>query len=951
MSKIIKKFIIIDGNALLHRAWHALPPLTTKDGTLVNAVYGFTSILLNIIKEFKPEYGAVAFDPPGGTFRHEFYKEYKATREKQPDELYAQIPLVKEVAQAFGFRIEEHAGFEADDVIGTLTHQATDHAGLKTIIVTGDMDALQLVDDNTVVFTLRKGINDTITYDRATVIERYGFGPEKVVEYKALAGDSSDNIPGVPGVGEKTAKDLLEKFASIDDIYEYLENKKSPHARGGVGGVGEGLIKNTLAKKLLDNKKSAYLSHDLATIRKDINLKFSLSEFTVKPAHKDELFEIFRKLEFRTLLSRAQSVLNGLSPDTTLYPLLKEEGVGERLTASVGSPSTPAGGQQGLFSTNKIMFNPNFKIRAGYHLIDTVEKVEKLVNDLAKVSELAIDTETDSLGGLTSKMIGLSLCAKAGVAYYVIAPLVKYLADILANKQIKKYGHNIKYDLEVLNRAGFVVNNIDFDTKVAAYLIHPTGRGHSLDNLAFVELKHEMVPIESLIGPRGKKQISLVDVPLPQVADYSAEDADYTFRLVDRLESQLKKEKLYKLFSEIEMPLLPVLVRMEQAGVKIDVKFLQKMSAKVGKDIINLEQKIYRLAKTEFNVNSPLQLKEILFTKLKISTEGVGKTKTGFSTAADELEKLVDKHPVIKLIMEHRELSKLKNTYLDALPELVNKETGRVHTSFNQTVTSTGRLSSSDPNLQNIPIRSSLGGEIRKAFIAEPGFALISADYSQIELRVAADLSGDPKLIEIFKAGKDIHTSTAAFVHQIPESQVTPEIRRTAKEVNFGVLYGMGPHGLAQRTGMDYARAKGFIDRYFSTFVGLAKYLEEVKEMARNLGYVETKYGRRLQLPDIHSGVQQIRAGAERLATNMPIQGTAADIIKMAMIEIDKGLAKISPKSRMLMQVHDELVFEVPTADVKKVSNFIRECMEGIVKLHVPVVAEVNSGSNWQEAH
>jgi len=920
MTHDTKKFVIIDGNALLHRAWHALPPLTTKDGTLVNAVYGFTSILLNIIKEFHPEYGAVAFDPPGGTFRHESYKEYKATREKQPDELYAQIPLVKEVAKAFGFRIEEHAGFEADDVLGTLPHQATDHEGIKTIIVTGDMDALQLVDDKTVVFTLKKGINDTITYDRAAVKERYGFGPEKVVEYKALAGDSSDNIPGVAGVGEKTAKELLSKFDSIDEIYKYLEK-----------GGGE-KIKETLGKKLLDNKKSAYLSHGLATIRKDINLKFSPGEFAVKPAEKEELFEIFRKLEFRSLLTRAQTVLGSLP------------------AASEDSPKQSGGSQGNLFS-GKIVPLSDFKMRPGYHLIDTLEKAEDLKKDLAHAKELAIDTETDSLGGLTSKMIGLSLCAKAGEAYYVTADAVRPLASILAGKDIKKYGHNIKYDLEVLRRAGFEVNNIDFDTKVAAYLIHPTGRSHSLDNLAFVELKHEMVPIESLIGARGKKQISLVDVPLPQVADYSAEDADYTFRLVARLDAELKKEHLYKLFTEIEMPLLPVLVRMEEAGVKIDSKFLQKMSAKVGKDIVALESKIHKLAKTKFNVNSPLQLKEVLFKKLKLSTEGVGKTKTGFSTAADELEKLADKHPIIKLIMEHRELSKLKNTYLDALPELVNSETGRVHTSFNQTVTSTGRLSSSDPNLQNIPIRSPLGGEIRKAFIAEPGFALISADYSQIELRVAADLSGDKKLIEIFKAGKDIHTSTAAFVHQIPESKVTPEIRRTAKEVNFGVLYGMGPHGLAQRTGMDYSRAKGFIDRYFSAFTGLAKYLEEVKDMARTLGYVETKYGRRLQLPDIHSGVQQIRAGAERLATNMPIQGTAADIIKMAMIEIDKGLSKISPKSRMLMQVHDELVFEAPKDDVAKVSKFVEQSMEAVAKLKVPVNADVHSGSNWQEAH
>lgn len=914
MADNFKKFVIIDGHALLHRAWHALPPLTTKDGTLVNAVYGFTSIMLTIIKDLKPEYGAVAFDVAGGTFRHESYKEYKATREKAPDELYAQIPLIKEVATAFGFRIEEHKGFEADDVLGTLASEASRHGGLKTFIVTGDMDAMQLVDKHTVVYTLKKGISDTVIYDPAGVKEKYGFGPEQVIEFKALAGDSSDNIPGVPGVGEKTAKDLLSKFDSIDDIYKYLEK----------GGGDK--IKENLGKKLLENKESAYMSRELATIKCDLDIKFKTSEFAVKPAEKEHLFELFRKLEFRTLLNRAQTVLGGL-------------------------PAMEIDGQSSLFSPNKVVPAEDFKIRDGYYLIDTQEKAEKLAKKLANVEELAIDTETDSLGGITSKMIGLALCAKEGEAYYVLTPVVEPLRKILENPKIKKYGHNIKYDLEVLHRAGYVVAGLEFDTKIAAYLMQPSSRSHTLDNLAFVELKHEMVPIESLIGPKGKKQISLTQVPAERVADYSAEDADFTFRLVKVLEPRLKKEKLYKLFSEIEMPLLPVLQRMEEAGIKIDVKFLQKMAADTGKNIESLEKKIHKLAGMSFNVNSPLQLKEVLFEKLKLSTEGVGKTKTGFSTAADELEKLVDKHPIIKMIMEHRELAKLKNTYLDALPELVNKETGRVHTSYNQTIASTGRLSSNDPNLQNIPIRTELGREIRKAFIAEKGFVLISADYSQIELRVAADLSGDKKLIEIFKAGKDIHTSTAAFMHQLPEDKITPELRRTAKEVNFGVLYGMGPHGLAQRTGMDYARAKQFIDSYFSAFSGLAKYLETVKEMARSVGYVETKYGRRLQLPDIFSGVQQIKAAAERLATNMPIQGTAADIIKMAMIEIDKGLHKVEPKARMLLQVHDELVFEAPEASVKKVSDFIHECMEGVAKLHVPVVAEVHSGKNWQEAH
>ncbi|MBI4122734.1 MAG: DNA polymerase I, partial [Parcubacteria group bacterium] len=477
------------------------------------------------------------------------------------------------------------------------------------------------------------------------------------------------------------------------------------------------------------------------------------------------------------------------------------------------------------------------------------------------------------------------------------------------------------------------------------------GRSNSLDDLAFVELKHEMVPIERLIGPRGKKQRSLTDVPLEQVADYAAEDADYTLRLAEKLAPELSREKLDELFRTIEMPLLAALVAMEEAGVKIDSVFLEEMSKKVGSDIRRIEKKIFKSAGTEFNVNSPVQLKEVLFEKLGLSTVGIGKIKTGFSTAADQLEKLADAHPIIPLIMEHREFAKLKSTYLDALPRLVNKETGRVHTHFNQTVASTGRLSSSDPNLQNIPIRTELGREIRKGFIAERGNVLLSADYSQIELRIAADLSGDKRLIEIFKQGKDVHTSTAAFVHEIPESKVTPEIRRTAKEVNFGVLYGMGARGLAQRTGMPHARAKEFIDRYFESFSGVRDYVDENIALAHSRGFVETKFGRRLHLPDINSGVPQLRAAAERLATNMPIQGTAADIIKMAMIAIHGEFSKVSRASRMLMQVHDELVFEVPAKDAARVAEFVRETMESVVKLRVPIVVEVHQGKNWQEAH
>ena len=911
MAKHEKKFIIIDGNALLHRAWHALPPLTTSDGKMVNAVYGFASIMLNIIKELAPDYGVVAFDPPGGTFRHEVFKEYKATREKQPDELYEQIPLIKEVAKDFGFHIEEVAGYEADDVIGTLARKASKH-DLKTVIVTGDMDALQLVDENTVVYTIKRGINDTITYDVAAVREKHGFGPEKVIEYKALAGDSSDNIPGVAGVGEKTAKELLADFDSIDEIYEHLEK-------------GGKKIKETVAKKLLASKDNAFLSRNLATIAQDINMKFSLKDISVAPAHEQDLLELFRKLEFRSLVSRAQEVFGGYS-------------------------SKSAKGQGSLFSKGASV-DEDFEIREGYHLVNSKDAVSSLLKKLDDVRALAVDTETDELGALTSNLLGASLAWKPGEAYYVTAPYVKELKGVLEDAGVKKFGHNIKYDLEVLRRAGIDLGPLSFDSMIASYLLHPTGRSHSLDNLAFVEFRHQMVPILDLIGPAGKNQLSMADVALDRVADYASEDADFTLRLSLKLAKELQSEGLDGLMRDIEMPLVRVLASIEEAGVKIDSKFLGEMSKQLGSDIVKLEKKIFKATGQEFNVASPLQLKEVLFGKLGLSTKGIGKTKTGFSTAAGQLEKMIDAHPVIPLILEHRELSKLKNTYLDALPRLVNKETGRVHTSFNQTVASTGRLSSSDPNLQNIPMRSELGRSIRKAFIAERGNVLLSADYSQIELRVAADLSGDKRLNEIFKEGKDVHTSTAAFVHQIPESKVTPEIRRTAKEVNFGILYGMGARGLSQRTGMPFGRAQEFIEKYFEEFSGVRDYIEENIALARTRGFVETKFGRRLRIPDIDSGMAQVRAAAERLATNMPIQGTAADIMKMAMIAIHADLPKVSAGSRMLMQVHDELVFEAPAKDAKRVSEFVRETMESAAKLRVPLVAEVHSGKNWQEAH
>ncbi len=905
MSDRKDKLVIIDGNAIIHRAWHALPQtLRTKKGELVNAVYGFTSILLKALKDLKPRYVAVTFDAKGPTFRHKDFPAYKAQRVKKPRDFYDQFDRIREIVRAFNLPVFEQPGFEADDLIGTLVSRP-ETEGLQKIIVTGDMDTLQLVSPDTAVYAMHKGISETITYNEAAVRERFGLTPAQLVDFKALRGDPSDNIPGVKGIGEKTAAELLTKFGSLDTLYAHLKDPDIPER-----------IRTLLA----EHRQEAELAKKLTAIVRDAPLKFSLADCELSNYDPAAVAKLFAELEFKSLMARL--------PKTTgvAEPGQGELTFGERMaTAEHRAPST-----------------------GHYQLIDSAEKFSALFNELKRQRLFVVDTETSSLDPLTAKLVGISVSWQDGRASFIL-PKPVWIAElkpILENPRIGKAGHNLKFDLQSLETAGVNVQGIAFDTMVASYLLNPGSRQHNLDGLVFTEFGHQMTPITDLIG-KGASARSMVDVPVAQVADYACADADYTFRLVGKLKQELLEKNQLGLLEKIELPLIPVLARMERHGVKLDSAFLKKMSTTVARKLATLEAKIHHLAGTPFNIASPLQLKEVLFTKLNISSLGLGRTKTGISTAADELEKLSDSHPIIPLMLQFRELSKLKSTYLDALPELVAAHDGRLHTSYNQTVAATGRLSSSDPNLQNIPIRTPLGAQIRKAFIAERGYKILAADYNQIELRIIASLAQDPTMMEVFQKGEDVHARTASELHDVPLAQVDKALRRTAKEVNFGIIYGMGATGLAQRQRISRVKAEAFIAKYFKLHPKIAQYLEETKQLTLKHGFVETIFGRRRYLPEIGSSAPQIRSAAERAAINHPIQGTAADLMKLAMIAVHVKLPEVSPTSKMIMQVHDELVFEVPANDVEKVAQFVKETMEGVYKLRVPIVVHVSAGTTW----
>ncbi|OQA36358.1 MAG: DNA polymerase I [Parcubacteria group bacterium ADurb.Bin326] len=927
MSQKKEKLLIIDSNALIHRAFHALPPLSDSQGRPTNAVYGFTTIFLKAVKDLKPDYVAACFDRKEKTFRHEEYVEYKATRVKAPDELYEQIPLVKEVVRSFDVPVFELAGYEADDLIGTVaTLKSVDRPDIETIILTGDQDCLQLVDYNTKVLSPHKGLSETILYGEQEVKEKFGgLMPKQLIDYKGLRGDTSDNIPGVKGIGEKGAIDLLLNFGSLEGVYKNINSDK---------------IRDRVREMLVEQKEQALMSKKLATIILDAPIDFKLLDCRFKGFDQDKVATLFMELGFKRLMSQVAT----LAKAGFAVPV----GQGDLFAPKEKSESEKP---EQAKSVSKKIGEQNYQTV-------TEKNLKSFLKELNQQEFVCFDTETDGLNPFDNKLIGISFCWQAGQAYYLPVELAKTIKEDLikffADKNVKKIGHNLKFDIEIMSlwlgdkKNLGKINGLHFDTMVASYLLNAGHRQHSLDTLAFVKFGYQMQPIEDLIG-KGKGQITMAEVPLEKISWYACEDADLSYRLFEKFSVELEKENLLGLFNELEMPLVEVLAEIERNGVKIDNKSLKELSADFAKRIKTIEKKAWKMAGEEFNLASPKQLKEILFDKLEISTAGIGKTKTGISTAAGELEKLQGQHEIIDLIIEFRELSKLKSTYLDALPELESKVDGRIHTSFNQTVTATGRLSSSEPNLQNIPIRSELGGPIRRAFIAEDGFKIVKADYSQIELRIIASLANDQRMLEIFNSGGDIHTMTAAIIHGIKPSEVTKEIRRTAKEVNFGVLYGMGAWGLASRTGISNTEAQQFIFKYFNTFKEVKKWLDETVEIARDKGYVETLYGRRRFIPEINSNISQVRNSAERMAVNMPIQGTAADLIKLAMIKINKELSEVSPKSKMILQVHDELVFEVPEKEIKKVANFIDEAMCSVMKLRAPIEVEISAGDNWGE--
>ena len=897
MKSSNKTLYVLDGNALLHRAWHAIPPLTTKEGLVVNAAYGFTNVIEKIRTQFKPDYLCVAWDLPGKTFRHESTESYKATREKKAPELYAQIPMIQEILRAYHVPSYSAPGFEADDVIGTIA-EIVKKQGIDVVIVTGDMDALQLVDDHVRVLSFIKGVSETKTYDEAAVVERFQLKPIDLIEYKALRGDTSDNIAGVAGIGEKGALELIQKFGSIKGIFEALK---------------KGEVPSKFAKKLEGMEDVANKAHILVTIVRDVPFAFHLDETNFQLPEVEILKGLFERYEFRTLL-RKYAGSNG------------SEMVAPPMDDMNGNIKHPEKVEHHKGTISKY--------------IELVTDVKTFETILPKIKEetigVLLGTQTPDLFGKTLAAFALS---DGAMTVCVMGPTQEHFdllfqklsqADLVVMHDEKLFMHT----LCISNTKCQMPNNV-FDTMIAAYLLNAGSRAHDLATVLSEELslKNVELPI-SYTSEKEFKKLAELAATLPV--------------LENDLRKKLHETEQEKIFDEIEMPLVPVLYRMEEKGIEVDIKSLEVFSKELTKNITELEKNILAIAGTEINVNSPSQLAEVLFEKLQLPTKHIKKTKTGYSTAAPELEKLWEEHEIIPLISEYRELAKLQSTYVEALPKLVAND-GRIHTTYNQTVAATGRLSSSDPNLQNIPIRTELGRSIRKSFVAAKDCLLVSADYSQIELRLVSILANDRPFIDAFKHGADIHTRTASEVWEVSEDEVTKDQRRAAKAINFGIMYGMGPRSLARSTGLTLDEAKKFIEKYFAIHHAVRDYLDTMKQKAHDDGFVQTHFGRRRSFPEINSGVQMLVAQAERMAVNMPIQGTQADIVKMAMLAVDGWLKQSKLKANILLQVHDELVLEVAREDVDMVCKGLKEMMEGVADFEVPLIAEVKVGENWGE--
>ena len=912
------RLYLIDGHALAYRAYYALTRggdparWMTTSGEPTAGTYGFTAVILRLLEQESPEYLAVSFDL-GKTFRDEIYPEYKGTREKMPDDLRLQIERIREVVSAFGIPTLEAEGYEADDVLGTVAKRVGAD-GVKVIILTGDRDLLQLVDDQVVIRLAGQKLSEAIDYGPKEVKEKYQLEPSQLVDLKAMVGDKSDNIPGVAGVGEKTAVTLLQEYGDLDSIYEHLDD-----------------VPPRFRTKLEAGKEDAELSRKLGRIVVEVPIDFNLESCRAAGYDRDRVVALFRDLEFRTLLDRVAKQSD----------------------------------KEGELFVGEMKAGPETKTV----IVNTPEALAALAKVLGKAQVIAFDVETTAPDAVNSELVGISLAVKPGEGYYIpvghhpdlsgtkqleLEAVNDSLRGPLTDPNIEKVGHNLKFDYTLLARYGLVAEPLIFDTMMAEWLSHPSSRNLGLKSLAWVRLGIEMTPIDELIGT-GRKQKTMAEVPIADAAPYAAADAEICLRLRPILEKELEERSQTSLFSELEMPLIQVLAAMEMAGIALDTEFLAGLSDELAERLGAIEAELFDMVGHPFNVNSTQQLSDVLFDELALKPpDGTRRTASGkYSTAADVLDTLKDKHEAVALVLEHREMAKLKSTYADALRDQINPETGRVHTSYNQTGAITGRIASSNPNLQNIPIRTELGRQIRRAFVSSRAHTLLAVDYSQIELRVVAHVANDKTMIKAFKDNQDIHAATAAAVFDTDLDSVTPEQRRRAKAVNFGLIYGMSPFGLTRATDLTLPEAEEFVKVYFERFPGVHKYIDDVRQQASEQGYTETILGRRRYFPQLAKGgtpgPAQVRARAEREAVNSPIQGSAADIIKLAMIALPGALEKAGLSAKMLLQVHDELVFEVPKVELKDTVKLVQDVMQGAYKLKVPLKTDAKNGRNWEQ--
>ena len=913
-----KKFVIIDALAMAYKAYYAFinRPLVTSKGEPTSAVYGFISQILKILEDHKPDYIAVAFDSKEKTFRHEKYEGYKSSRAVMPDDMIPQIDRIKQLVELLNMPVWIKPGYEADDIVGTAVRKA-EKKGLLSYAITPDKDYFQLVTDKIFVIRPGRGNDDPKLYDVVKVVDELGFNPPQMIDYLALVGDSSDDIPGVAGIGPKGALPLIEKYKTVEEIYNNIE----------------AIQKAGIKKKLIDSKENAFLSKELATIHCDVPMEIEFEHAKFEKPQFDKLREFFGELEFKTLFSRLLKVYDN----------------------SIEEPME--------FAKDELMKSFDEK-KTKYNLVSNVKDAKQLTEKLKKSDLFVFDTETDSLNPFELNIVGASFATKSGEGIFVainpgkdfndgkerisVQDFVKIFKPVFEKNKIKKVCQNGKYDISVLRSIGIKVNNFYFDTMLASYILDADQK-HGMDALAQKYLNYKPISLTELLGQKIDPK-KIYEADRDELTNYAAEDADVTFQLYEKLDKEIKKEKLKKIAYDVEFPLAPVLEDMEYEGIKIDETALNNFSDELEILLKNYTKQIYKISGEEFNINSPKQLQIILFEKLGLTTGR--KTKTGYSTDARSLEYLRGEHEIIDLILSYRQAAKLKSTYADALPNLINPKTGRIHTSFNQTVASTGRLSSLDPNLQNIPIRTDMGKEIRKAFVPrDKDYLLLSADYSQIELRIMASICGDEGMSEAFKKGEDIHRSTAALVFMVSPEDVTDDMRRKAKEVNFGILYGIGPFGLKTRLGITQAHAKEIIETYFNTFKRVKEFMNNSVTSAKDKGFAETILGRRRYVRNINSNNRVVSQAEERIAINMPIQGSAADMIKIAMINIHKELQKRKVKTKMVLQVHDELLFDAHKDEVDELKPVIKKLMESALPLNIPVIVDVGTGNNWLDAH